>query len=408
MNLALYIAKRYLFSKKSHNAINIISGISACGVALATLALVCTLSVFNGFQDLVAGLFTTFDPQLKITTTQGKTFDCNNPQILRVRELPQVEVSTLCLEEHAMAQYKNRQTVVTIKGVEDNFEQLTAIDSILYGHGNFILEDELVDYGIFGIQLVSSLGSGIRPIDPIEVLAPKKGTKINTANPTGSFRREYLFSPGVVFAVNQDKYDASYVLTSLNFARRLFGEDTGVTSLELKLAPEADTEKTKQQIQQILGPDFHVKDRYEQQTDVFRIMKIEKFISYIFLTFILLVACFNIIGSLTMLIIDKKEDVRNLRNLGANDQLIIRIFFTEGCLIALTGAIAGIVLGVGLCFLQQHFGLIALGSQGGFLVEAYPVSVQIGDVVLIFITVLLTGCLSVWYPVHYLSKRLLK
>lgn len=407
MNLALYIARRYFASKKSHHAINIISGISVCGVALATLALVCTLSVFNGFQDLVAGLFTAFDPQLKITATHGKTFDSSDSLIAQVRQLPQVEVSTLCLEENAMAQYKGRQAVATIKGVEKNFEQLTAIDSILYGNGGFILEDEVVDYGIFGIQLITALGSGIQPIDPIEIFAPKRGTRINVANPMGSFQREYLFSPGVVFAVNQEPYDGSYVLTSLNFARRLFNYDTEVTSLELKLKPEADTDDTQELIQRMLGPDFDVQNRYEQQADVFRIMEIEKLISYLFLTFILLVACFNIIGSLSMLIIEKKEDVRTLRHLGADNRLITRIFFTEGCLIALTGAMAGIFLGVGLCFLQQHFGLIALGQQGGFLVDAYPVKVQASDVLLIFITVLVTGCLAVWYPVRHLSQRLL-
>lgn len=407
MNLSLYIAKRYLFSKKSHNAINIISGISVCGVALATLALVCTLSVFNGFQELVAGLFTAFDPELKITAVQNKTFDSQDSLVIRVRNLPEVEVSTLCIEENAMIQYKGRQAVVTIKGVEDNFNQLTEIDSILYGYGNFMLRDEIVDYGIFGIQLTSTFGTGIRPIDPIEVYAPKRGQQVNIANPTSSFEQAYLFSPGVVFAVNQEKYDASYVLTSLDFARQLFDYSVEATSLELKLREGINTEREQRKIQTLLGDNFRVQNRYEQQADVFRIMEIEKLISYFFLSFILLVACFNIIGSLSMLIIDKKEDVKTLRNLGANNQLIVRIFFVEGCLISLVGALIGIVAGIGLCLLQEHYGLIALGPQGGFVVDAYPVSVQTGDVILVFFTVLAMGCLSVWYPVKYLSKRLI-
>lgn len=406
MNLSLYIARRYLLSKKSHNAINIISGVSVCGVALATLALVCTLSVFNGFQELVAGFFTAFDPELKITAMESKTFDSQDSLIKQIRELPEVEVSTLCIEENAMIQYKNRQAVVTVKGVEDNFEQLTAIDSILYGYGDFILHDEIVEYGIFGAQLTSVIGSGIRPIDPIEVYAPKRNVAVNMANPTSSFTRDYLYSPGVVFAVNQEKYDASYVLTSLDFARRLFDYDTEITSLELKLKPEADVRQVQKNIRTLLGGSYEVKNRYEQQADVFRIMEIEKLISYLFLSFILLVACFNIIGSLSMLIIDKKEDVRTLRNLGADNGLITRIFFTEGCLISFVGALVGILLGVGLCLLQEHYGLIALGSQGGFVVDAYPVAVQIGDVVLVFLTVLVMGGLSVWYPVRYLSKKL--
>ncbi|MBQ8593904.1 MAG: FtsX-like permease family protein [Bacteroidaceae bacterium] len=407
MNLALYIARRYLFSKKSHHAINIISGISVCGVAFATLALVCTLSVFNGFRDLVAGLFTAFDPELKITTVHGKTFESGDSVVKLVREIPEVEVATECVEENAMIRYGGRQAVVTVKGVEDNFVELTAIDSILYGNGVFKLHDELVDYGVPGVQLAASMGTGVHPVNPIEVFAPKRDVPVNMGNPASGFRRSYLFSPGVVFAVNQDKYDASYVLTSLAFARNLFGYDDEVTSLELKLTPEANVNSVQQKIQRVLGEQYRVENRYEQQADVFRIMEIEKLISYLFLTFILLVACFNIVGSLSMLIIDKKEDVLTLRNLGADNRLITRIFLFEGWLISLFGALLGIVLGVGLCLLQQHYGLIALGAQGGFLVDAYPVSVEAGDIALVFVTVSVVGLLSVCYPVFYLSKRLL-
>lgn len=408
MNLPFYIAKRYLFSKKSHNAINIISGISVCGVALATLALVCTLSVFNGFQELVATFFTAFDPELKITVAEGKVFDAHDERIARVRALPGIEVFTEALEENAMFQYKDKQAMVVIKGVEDNFEDLTAIDSILYGRGEFKLHDEVVNYGVMGMQLVSVLGSGIAFVDPVEVYAPKRGEKVNMANPSGSFTKDYLFSPGVVFAVNQQKYDASYVITSLDFARRLFGYETEVSSIELKLKPGQDVENVKNEIKQILGDDFIVLDRYEQQADVFRIMEIEKLISYFFLTFILVIACFNVIGSLSMLIIDKKQDVQTLRNLGASDRLIVRIFLFEGRLISLLGAMIGIILGLLLCFIQQKFGIISLGSVAdSFIVNAYPVSVHWQDVLLIFVTVLFVGFLAVWYPVRYLSKRLL-
>lgn len=408
MNLPFYIAKRYLFSKKLHNAINIISGISVCGVALATLALVCTLSVFNGFQELVATFFTAFDPELKITASQGKVFDAQEERIARLRELPSIAVFTESLEENAMLQYKDKQAMVVIKGVEDNFEDLTAIDSILYGRGQFKLHDEVVNYGVMGMQLVSVLGSGVSFVDPVEVYAPKRGEKVNMANPSSSFTQDYLFSPGVVFAVNQQKYDASYVITSLDFARNLFGYETEVSSVELKLKPGQDTGKVKEEIKRILGEDFIVLNRYEQQADVFRIMEIEKLISYFFLTFILVIACFNVIGSLSMLIIDKKQDVQTLRDLGASNRLIMRIFLFEGRMISLFGAVIGIVLGLLLCFIQQQFGVISLGSTAdSFVVNAYPVSVHWQDVVLIFFTVLLVGFLAVWYPVRYLSKRLL-
>ncbi len=409
MNLPFYIARRYLFSKKKHNAINIISGISVCGVALATLALVCTLSVFNGFQDMVAGFFTAFDPELKITIREGKVFEPQGAAFQEVRSLPEIGVWTETLEENAMVQYKDRQAMAIIKGVEDNFEELTSIDSLLYGAGEFILHDSIVDYGVLGVELISELGTGLQFVDPLQVYAPKRNVRVNMANPSASFNRDYLFSPGVVFVVNQQKYDARYILTSLSFARNLFNYDTEVSAVELKLKPGTDVTAVQRKITRILGDEFVVLDRYEQQADVFRIMEIEKFISYLFLTFILAIACFNVIGSLSMLILDKREDVETLRNLGADDRLIARIFLFEGRLISLFGALSGIVLGLLLCYIQQRFGIISLGGgNGSFIVDAYPVSVHVTDVVLIFITVITVGFLSVWYPVHYLTRRLLK
>lgn len=409
MNLSLYIARRYLFSKKKHNAINIISGVSVCGVALATLALVCTLSVFNGFREMVAGFFTSFDPELKITVQRGKVFDPSAEPFDRLRRMPEVEVWSATLEENAMVQYKGRQTMVVIKGVEDNFRELVAIDSLLYGAGEFLLHDTLVDYGIMGVELVSELGTGLQFIDPLKVYAPKRGVRINMAHPAAAFTSDYLFSPGAVFIVNQQKYDARYILTSLSFARRLFGYGQEVSAIEVKLRPGSDVERVKARMKEVLGDGFDVLDRYEQQADVFRIMEVEKLISYIFLTFILTIACFNVIGSLSMLILDKRDDVETLRNLGADDRLIARIFLFEGRLISFFGALLGIVLGLLLCFLQQRFGLITLGNGGGqFVVDAYPVSVEWTDVVLVFVTVLVVGFLAVWYPVRYLSRKLLK
>lgn len=411
MNLPFYIAKRYLFSKKSHNAINVISAISVCGVALATLALVCTLSVFNGFQDLVATFFTAFDPELKVTAVTGKVFDGQDQRLKELREWPEIAVFSESLEENIMVQYKDCQTMAVMKGVEDNFEQLTAIDSILFGRGDFMLHDEVADYVVPGIELVSVLGTGIRFLDPLEVYVPRRGAKVNMANPATSFETGELFSSGLVFAVNQQKYDASYLLTSLAFARRLLHYDTEVSSVELKLQPTADTKQVKEKIRQHLGMDFRVQDRYEQQVDTFRIMEVEKLISYLFLTFILMIACFNVIGSLSMLILEKKEDVVTLRNLGADDRLIIRIFLFEGRLITLLGAVIGVMSGLLLCWLQQEYGWLSLGganSAGSFVVDAYPVSVHWGDVFGVFVTVLVIGFLSVWYPVRYLSRRLLK
>lgn len=407
MNFPFFIAKRYLFSKKSHNAINVISAISVCGVALATLAMVCTLSVFNGFQDMVATFFTAFDPQIKITSVKGKFFDGSEPVFSTIKSMPEIAVYSESVEDNAMVQYKGRQVMAVIKGVEDNFDKLTPIDSILFGRGELILHDEVADYAIPGLQLLSTLGTGIRFLDPLEVYAPKRGSRINMANPMSSFVSDELFSSGLTFTVNQEKYDASYILTSIQFARRLFQFTNEVTAINLRLASGADENTVIRKLEDLLGSGYRIQNRYEQQADTFRIMEIEKLISYVFLTFILMIACFNVIGSLSMLIIDKKNDVQTLRNLGASDNQIVRIFLFEGRMISFIGAVSGVVLGLVLCLIQQEYGVISLGSSGSFVVDAYPVSVHFWDIVLVFVTVLVVGFVSVWYPVRYLSRRLL-
>ena len=408
MNFPFYIARRYLFSKKSTHAINVISGISVVGVAVATMALVVTLSVFNGFHDLVASFFTQMDPQLKVTPVKGKTASADDPLLLKIRQLPEVEVATECVEEQALAVYGDRQMMVKIKGVDDNFDQLTHIREILEGDGEFSLHAADMSYGIPGLGVAYQLGLGYTYEHPIQIYAPRREGQLNMANPTEGFVVDELYSPGVVFCMKQGKYDRSYILTSIAFTRQLFHLDGRLSSLELRLKPGSDFDRVKQQMQQIAGDRFHVYDRYEQQDDTFRIMKVEKLIAYVFLTFILIIACFNIIGSLSMLIIDKRTDVVTLRNLGATDRQITRIFLFEGRMISLIGAVVGILLGLLLCWLQQQYGIVRLGSsEGSFVVDAYPVSVHPWDVVLVFLTVISVGFLSVWYPVRYFAKRLL-
>ena len=408
MNLPLHIAKRYLFSKKSHNAINIISAISVCGVALATLALVCTLSVFNGFHDLIASFFTHFDPDLKVETVKGKTFTPDSTQLIAIQAIPGVEVVSATLEDNAMAKYKDQQTMVTIKGVDDNFQALTHIDEILYGNPEFKLYDAVVDYGIMGQQLMYILNTGVQPYDPIEVYAPRKGTRVNMSNPLANFHRELLYSPGSVFNINDGRYASSYIITSMDFARRLFDYTDEVSALELRLLPEADADDIKHAISDIVGEGFTVKDRYEQQEATFKVVKIEKFISYLFLCFILMVACFNIISSVSMLILDKRDNANTLRSLGAPDGMVARIFIYEGNLIALIGAIVGLILGIVLCLLQQHFGLIGLGGDGQFVVSAYPVRVKFTDIVLVFFSVAVVSAISVWLPIRLVNKYFMK
>ena len=408
MNFPFYIARRYLFSKKSTHVINVISGISIVGVAITTMALVVTLSVFNGFHDLVASFFTSFDPQLKITPAMGKTVAADDPVLTQIRQLPQVEVATECVEDMALAIYKGRQAMVMIKGVDDNFGQLTHINEILMGEGDFSLHAADLDYGIPGIRLADQLGTGYYYDEPIHIYAPRREGQLDMTAPEEAFEEEELYSPGVIFNVKQSKYDKNYILTSISIARRIFAQQGMLSSLELRLKPGSNFDKVKSEIKKACGDKFIVRDRFEQQDDTFKIMKIEKLIAYIFLTFILMVACFNIIGSLSMLIIDKKNDVVTLRNLGASDKQIVRIFLFEGRMISAIGAIIGIILGLILCWIQQTFGIVALGtSSGNYVVDAYPVSVHPEDIILVFITVLIVGFLSVWYPVNYFAKKLL-
>lgn len=405
---SFYIAKRYLFSKKSTNAINIISGISVVGVAVATMALVVTLSVFNGFHDLVASLFTSFDPQLKVTPVKGKSIAADDTLLIKVKQLPEILVATETVEDQALAIYGERQAMVIIKGVENNFDSLTNIRQILLGDGTFELKAAEMSYGIPGIQLAENLGLGYYYQTPLRIFAPKREGQLNMAVPTEGFVEDELYSPSVLFYVKQSKYDANYIITNIAFARNLFGQQGMLSALELRVKPDCDISDVKKKIKSIVGEQFYVKDRFEQQEDTFKIMKIEKFIAYIFLTFILIVACFNILGSLSMLIVEKKNDITTLRNLGANDKQIARIFLFEGWMISAGGALVGIVVGLTLCWMQQTFGLIGLGrSSGSFIVDAYPVSVHFDDIVIIFITVLAVGLLAVWYPVRYFSRRLL-
>ena len=409
MNFPFFVARRYLFSKKKTHAINVISLISVIGVAVATMALVIVLSVFNGFHDLVASFFTNFDPQLKVVPVEGKTVPADDPILTKISHFPEVDVATGTVEDMALAIYNGKQAMVTIKGVDDNFPQLTHITEILYGDGQFQLHTANLQYGTPGIRLAQTLGLGAKWKGYLKIYAPRREGQLDMTDPQSGFVVDSLISPGVVFSVNQGKYDKSYIVTSLGFAQNLFNQQGMLSALELRLKPGSNFESVKARMQQVAGKKYQVLDRFEQQSDTFKIMKVEKLMAYIFLTFILIVACFNIIGSLSMLIIDKKDDVVTLRNLGASDKQIRRIFLFEGRLISFFGAILGILLGLLLCWLQQQYGFVKMGSSDGtFVVNAYPVSVHYSDVLLIFLTVIAAGWLAVWYPVRTLSKRLVQ
>lgn len=396
------IARRYLFSKKSHNAINIISAISAIGVGIGTMALFCVLSVFNGFESLIAQMFSAFDPDLKITLVQGKTFDVSSPEITQIRKLKSVAYFTEVVEENALLRFKDKQMPATVKGVSSDFGKMTNMDSIMYD-GKFTLFDGAFERVVPGVGVANILGLGSHFIDPLLIYAPKRNEKINLIRPDKSLNEMSTFVSGI-FQVKQQMYDDNYVLVTIDFARQLFDyEPTKVSSVELKLAKNVNNKEMQEQIKSILGERYQVKNRYEQQETFFKIMQIEKWITYLILSFILLIASFNIIGSLSMLIIDKKSDIQTLRNLGADNQLIRQIFLFEGWLIAAVGAFIGIVGGNILCFVQGYFGVIKLGND--YIVDAYPVVINVSDSFLTLITVLIMGFIAAYYPVRYITAK---
>ncbi|MFW5494994.1 MAG: FtsX-like permease family protein [Prevotella sp.] len=407
MSFPFYIARRYLFSKKSTNAINVISAISVIGVAVATMAMVIVLSVFNGFQDLVASFFTNIDPQLKVVPVMGKTAPADDPILTKIKANAHVAVATECVEDQALAIYHGRQSMVTVMGVEDNFRQLTDFDQVLRGDGDFMLHAANLQYGILGVRLAQNLDMGYDWDGFLSLYAPMREGQYDPMVSPG-FVVDSVMSPGVLFNVMQGRYDKGYIIVSIEMARNLFGQQGRLSSLQLRLKPGCNVGSAKKQLAQLAQGRYKVLDRYEQQADTFKIMNIEKLMAYLFLTFILVVACFNIISSLLMLIIDKKNDVVTLRNMGATNHQITQIFLFEGRLISLMGALLGIGIGLLLCGLQQQFGLVSLGGGAGtYIVDAYPVSVHYIDVLFIFLTVIAVGWLSSWYPVRYMSKRLL-
>ncbi|MCH5181345.1 MAG: ABC transporter permease [Prevotellaceae bacterium] len=403
MTFAFFIARRYLFSPKRHGVINLISAISALGVALASMAMLCTLSVFNGFRNLVGGLYTTFDPPVEVRAASGKSFDGSSPEIVRARRLGGVEASSLVYSDNALILFMGKPTVVTLVGVDDQFTRVTDFERVLYGNGQFRLEAADVDYGIPGIGLAAMLGT--TDYGSVEICAPRGGERINLANPVESFNAGNLSSAGVCFEIHQRKIDEAYMLCPLRFARELFEKPGQATSLAVRPKAGVSVDELKTRLRQTLGDGYRVEDRFEQQADMFRLMQVEKLLAYVFLTFILLVASFNIIGCVSMLIIEKREDIATLRHLGAREPTIRRIFLFESLLVSLSGALAGLALGAAACWAQSRYGLLRLGSAGDFIVEAYPVALEVRDAALVLLTVVVVSLASLWYPVRYLTRR---
>ena len=403
MKLPIYIAKRYLFAKKSRNAINIISAVSVTGVAVGTMALIIILSVFNGLEDMVRSIFNTFDPDLKITAALGKTFIPESSKLEKLANVNGVACYSLTIEENALLRYDDRQTVATIKGVDDTYVRVTGIDSSMWD-GEFILKsDRQRDYAIPGIGIANYLGIGITFITPLNIYVPKLSAS-STVDPEDAFNRKIIYPSGI-FQVEQS-YDSKYVYVPIDFARELIGNGDGVSSIEIKFTDTADEKRVQKEVSDIFGHDFVVQNRFEQQEIFYRVMQSERFAIFLILTLILIIASFNIIGSLTMLIIEKERDIEILKSLGADRDLIRRIFIFEGWMISIIGAVIGLILGFIICWLQQTYGLVRLQSDS-LLLTSYPVSMELKDFIIVPVTVLTIGYWAAWYPVRYLTKKYL-
>ena len=405
MKTELKIAWRYLFAKKQYNAIHIISGISAAAIGVVTAAMICVLSVMNGFGVMVEQLFSQFDPDIRIEAVSGKSFHDEGEQFDALRQLPAVALVSQTIEETALLQFEDRQMPVRLCGVDSIFPTLTHIQNIITD-GEYEVHDGAFDRAVLGRGLAWQIGVGAHFIHPLQLYAPKRTARVNMLRPDQAFNEEICFIAGT-FAVQQAQYDDEMMLVDIPLTRRLleYGEKE-VTALLIQLSPNASARQAERDIQSLLGKDYNVLNRYEQQADFFRILRVEKLLTTLLLVFILLIASFNIIGSLSMLIIDKQSDIQTLSHLGANQQTIRRVFLFEGWMISTLGAICGLVVGLIICLLQEHLGLLKLGNGAEYVVSAYPVAVQATDLLIVTIVVLSLGFIAAWIPARRIKDSI--
>lgn len=404
MKFPFYIAKRYLISKKSRNAINVISFISILGVATGTAALIIILSVFNGFDDLLKKLYNSFDPDIKIAAAKGKTFEPDEKVIKILDSADFIELYSLCLEENAMLEYGKKQIIATIKGVDENYKLVTGLDSMIV-KGNYELYYNKIPLAIAGQGIAYSLELDTDLVEPLRVFIPSRSAEFrgNFQDVTDNINEALVYTSGV-FTIQQE-YDTKYVILPLATARELLEYENNVSTIEIKLKKGVNIEDAVLFLQSNLGKDFDIQDRNKQHEYAYKVMQTEKWFIFMILVFILLIASFNVIGSLTMLIIDKKQDIQILKSLGANNKTIRSIFFLEGIFISFLGAIVGLIIGGLICWLQMEFGLVPLGNGGSFIIENYPVLIKFSDFFSVMGTVLLIGVLASWYPVRYITRK---
>lgn len=405
MGLPLRIASRYLMSRKGHQAVNVISIVAVCGIVVATAALICVLSVFNGFRGLIMGKLAMLDPEVAITATLGKTVNDADSIIGAVSRIPGVERAMPVIEDQALAMYAQLQMPVRLKGVPDDYNTMNLMDSVIVD-GKWKLSDQVSRFAVAGAGPAVRLCMRPDFLGMVRLFAPQRQGNVNIANPMGAFRQDSLFLSGI-FQLQQNDYDADLIYVPLDMARDLFDYETEATQIEVKLAPGANEQQVMRAISQALGNGYQVKNRLMQQSEAYRLVNIEKWMTFLLLTFILIIATFNVISTLSLLIIEKDDSIATMRALGANDRQISRIFVLQGWLITLAGAITGVIIGLILCLCQQRFGWLRLsGDPANMIINAYPVEVQWTDVLITLALVAAVGLLTSMVTALIMRRRL--
>jgi lipoprotein-releasing system permease protein len=403
LNFPFYIARRYVFARKSHNAINIIAVISIIGIAVGTMAFIIVLSVFNGFDSVVRGLFNTFYADFEIVPETGKTFIPDEAQLQKIRSTENILSLAQIIEENALLMYGSRQTVATVRGVSEEYPEVTGIDTMIW-EGEYKLKEGSVPYAVIGRGIKYMLNIEIDFLESIKIIVPHRTEKISL-DPNRAINSKYIQPAG--FFASQPEMEVKYVIVPLDFARSLFDYDKEVSALEIKVAPGASISRIQKELQSIIGDELRIKNRIQQNDLLYKTMRSEKWAIIFILVFILLVASFNVVGTLSMLIIEKKNDIQTLQHLGLNIQKIKRTFLFEGAIISLIGALAGLVIGSTVCLIQQEFGLVKLQGAEAFVIDAYPVKIMLQDFILVFLSVSAIGFFASWYPVRYITRKYL-
>ena len=399
MKFPLYIAMRYLFARKSHQAINIMSLISLLGVTLASMALVTVLSVFNGFEDLISSLYSVFDPDLKVTLQEGKVFQADSIWLAWLRQDPEIQDVSLTLEENVLVEYGDLQAIAMMKGVDRHYAGMTGIDSLMY-FGTYGLYDSLGQASVravLGFTVASTLQMGYRQLLPMNVYMLRRDAPL--AFDLERAVKQAQLHPTGIYTIEEES--DGYVLVPLEFMQDLLESGNALTAVDIRLTRGADAKAVRQRVAAWVGPDFKVQTRYQQKELVYKIMKYEKWAGFMILAFILLIASFNVISSLAMLMIEKKEDAQVLSAMGADESLIRRIFYVEGMLISFSGAVLGLSAGAAVCWIQQQYGVIKLANAGSFIIDSYPVRMQTGDFVWILAAVALIGIVTCYFPARH-------